>query len=736
MSTTTLKIIGMRCAGCVSSVEKSLASVPGVRSASVNLATGEAQVEHESGDAGPLVRAVEQAGYKAAPAGEDDDEPEGHAHHHQGNGQNLTKRWIIWGVCAVLAAGVMVLHFNHAAWSQWLQLVLTAPIQVILGWPFYRGAFKAAIRFRADMDTLVALGTSVAFGYSIVAIFLGHEHVYFDTAAMILVLIGLGKLLEERARAGAMSAIVGLVNLQPREATVFRQNRPMTILVKDVVPGDVVMVRPGQRVPVDGVVVEGESTIDTSMVTGEAEPVEVGPESNVIGGTLNQTGAFRMRALRTGKETMLAQIVKLVRDAQASKADVQRIADKVAGVFVPVVLVVALQTFALWWYAQGNWQAGLMPTIAVLIVACPCALGLATPMAIMVGTGLGARYGILIKDAAALERAGKLTHVIRDKTGTLTRGRFAVSDVTTLDPGLDEKELLRLAASVEALSEHPIGQAVVAHAEQQNIQPATVVNFQSVTAGGVKGHVEHRYIVVGRLPMLRDEQVRAPNDLPQRIEQMRDTSRTVVVVAVDGWTVGLIGLSDELKPEAREVIERLHRLKLKVVMMTGDSRAAAQQVAEQLGIDDSFAEVLPADKHAKVLELKQKKAVVAMVGDGINDAPALAAADIGIAMGGGQRGAKSEERGAHEAGTDIAAQAGHVVLIGGDLRGLVRAITLSRATMRRIYAGLFWAFIYNLVLIPIAALGILQPILAAAAMSLSSVSVVLNALWLRKSWKA
>ena len=789
MSHTTLQITGMHCASCVSHVEKGLKSVPGVSDARVNLATNEAAVVFDDAKANvnQLVTAVKSAGYGASIPHEH--EHGEHVHDHA-SGEDQTWRWrVVLGV--ILTGPLMILAMTAMGGeSPWLQFALALPVQMLLGWPFYVGAFKAAKHLRADMDTLVAVGSTAAFIYSLYLVFAWEfgaagahashvPHVYFETAAVILTLIDVGKLLEARARSSAASAIRELMNLQPATATVLRSGTEQEIRVSEIVIGDTILVRPGQRVPVDGVILTGSSSVDQSMLTGESMPVDVTANSPVTGGTLNQTGAFQFRASRIGKHTALAQIVDLVKQAQTSKAQVQRIADAVAGVFVQIVMVIALVTLLVWGLAFSAWDTGFFAAIAVLIVACPCAMGLATPAAIMVGTGLGAKMGILIKDAAALERAGKLTHIILDKTGTLTRGEPAVvmvqkrhpasgNSVVPTRPTNVETTMLQLAASVEQHSEHPLGRAVVREAKSRQLTLAHVESFKSITAGGVRGVVDGRAVIVGKLATLREEKVPIGSDIEKEVNDEIAKGNTVVTIAIDGNYAGLIALADEMKPNAKEVVADLHALGLKVILMTGDQRVVAENAAKQLGIDDVFAQVLPADKQAKVVELQKQGSIVAMVGDGINDAPALAAADIGIAMGGGKfrvpspelRAAKKGDEVPHrpttrglslsvlnsEPGTrnselpsspssDIAMQAGHVVLVGGDLSALPRAIRLSRATMRRIHAGLFWAFVYNIALIPLAAFGYLHPMLAAGAMAFSSISVVLNALWLRWSWR-
>ncbi len=654
--------------------------------------------------------------------------------------------------------GPMAFGAHHLPpWNLWTQLVLATVVQALLGWPFYRGALKSLRHGRAEMDTLVAMGTTVAWAYSVAQVVTahftaGHADVYFETAVMILVLVGLGRRLEARARSSAAEAIRGLMALSPPTAVVIRDGSERTIPAAEVRVGDVVLVRPGQTVPVDGTIIEGRSEIDQSIMTGESVPVTVGEGDTVIGGTVNQGGAFTFRARRTGRRTVLAQIVRLVEQAQGSKAKIQRLADAVAGVFVPIVIAIAVAALLAWGLLGSSWPTGVYAMIAVLIVACPCALGLATPAAIMVGTGLGARHGILIKDAAAFERAGKLTHVILDKTGTLTKGKPQVTDLLLTDPPpvlapredddaetagtpVDRDMMLRLAAGVEQRSEHPLARAVVRAAKQQNLNIPDVDGFERLDGGGVTGRVEGRVVTIGRVAVLEQRLVRDIEHVAAARDRLDEVSKTSVAVAIDSQAVGIIGFADELKEDAPRVVAALHALGLKTVLMTGDRRSIARSVAERLGIDEVEAEVLPQDKQARVAQLQQRGEIVAMVGDGINDAPALAAADVGIAMGAAHDGAGGGEEDTPGGGTDIAMAAGHIVLVGAALGAIPRAISLSRATRRRIVMGLVWAFGYNVLLIPVAAAAWLNPMLAAAAMSLSSVSVVANALWLRRSWK-
>jgi Cu+-exporting ATPase len=753
----------MRCAACVNHVERDLARVPGVAAASVNLATESATVRYDDAvaDMDDLLEAVRHSGYDPIPPQDDDAAPKPRAsppdapdppdprnapdprgapgapfssqiQNPKSAIPNETDLPVVLFLGAIFALPVFVLGMfvAHSRASAWVQFIMATPVQIVLGYPFYRGAIREMRRLRLGMDSLVALGASVAFLYSMIVVLQGGHLVYFDTAAVILALIGVGKFLEAKARRSAADAIRGLVQLQPPQATVIRRGLAVIVPVADVHPGDLVLVRPGERVPVDGQVVEGHSDIDQSMVSGESLPVAVEKGAPVTAGTINQTGSFQFKATRTGSATLIAQMAKMVREAQASKAQVQRLADVVAGYFVPAVLVIAVLALLGWGLLGGDWNHALFTLVAVLIVACPCALGLATPTAIMVGTGLGARAGILIKDAAALERAGRLTHVILDKTGTLTQGKPGVTDViprTDFAAGggeptrlpLTERELLYLAGSLEQVSEHPIGKAIAQYAAEQGLELFPVADFQSLTGAGVRGKVGAHAVIVGRPAALKQQGVQGVDDLHAQRHGLHTATRTIVGVAVDNQAVGLIGLADAIKPEAPDAVAALHALGLTVLLMTGDHEDTAQAVAAQVKIDAVFAGVMPQDKQAKVEELRNAGHVVAMVGDGINDAPALAAADIGIAMGGG---------------TDIAAQAGHVLLVGGDLSLLPKAIGLSRAVMRRIRYGLFWAFAYNLTLIPLAAAGLLHPMLAAAAMAGSSVSVVLNALYLRRTW--
>jgi Cu+-exporting ATPase len=745
VKTLEFHVSGMNCASCVSHVEKALAKVAGVAEVSVNLTTERATVKGRGLVASHLAQAVGAAGYGAELIDGSSANPNT-AHRHASPRATALPR-AMWTL--PVALGLMVAHMAglHGGVWPWVQLAAATLLMAVLGGPFFRGMAKGLRHGRADMDTLIALGSGVAYAASIPPLFTGGHALHFGTAGAILWFITLGHALEHKARRSAASALQGLRDLAPETATVVRLGKETETPIAEIKEGATVLVRPGGRIPLDGKVSAGQSTVDQAMITGEPEPVDVKEGDRVFAGTINQTGSLKFTITATGGQTLLGQIVTMVEQAQTNKAGVQRLADRAAGVFVPVVVAVAVATLLGWGLGMQDWTAGLQNMIAVLIVACPCALGLAVPMAILVGTGLGAERSILIKDPAALERAGKLTHILLDKTGTLTTGKPQVTDIVPVAEGMDERELLRLAAAVEQDSEHPIGKALVKHYESLTSHDALtsrdregagptdlggaplphgrgslppVSNFTSLTAAGVRGSVEGQVISVGRLSALREHAVTIPDGFEEQVDQRLRASRTVVGVAVDGVAVGILGLADEVRPEAADAVSALKKLGLTVVMLTGDAQRAADQVARRLDITRTLAEVKPADKRNEVLRLQRMGKSCAMVGDGINDAPALAEADIGIAVAGG---------------TDIARDAGHVVLVGSGLMNLPVAVRLGRATMQRIVFGLLWASIYNIFLIPLAALGIIHPMFAALAMSLSSVSVVLNALWLRWRWE-
>jgi P-type Cu+ transporter len=621
-----------------------------------------------------------------------------------------------------LAAGVTLVTWVPIpflpwfTWGVWL-FILTTPVQFIGGWSFYVGSWNAIRTRRINMDFLIALGTTVAYVYSVIVIFfpdilpvrVDEREVYFEVSAIIIAFVLLGKYMEEIVKKNSSAAIRKLLDLKPATATVIRDGMEMDIPAESVMVDEIVVVRPGERIPTDGVVTEGNSSVDESMLTGESIPVEKVAGSEVIGGTLNRTGLFKFRATRVGSETALAQIIKFVEEAQGSSAQVQRLADQVTSYFVPAVIGIAVIAFLGWWIA-GNFPQALLAFIAVLIISCPCALGVATPAALMVGVGKGAENGILIRGGEVLERAQNLSVVVFDKTGTLTRGEPSVTDVVVLSDR-PQDEVLRLAAAVEVGSEHPLGEAIVREATHQQLDLPSVKHFEAIPGHGIQGTVNGDRVLLGNRRLFRDRNYNIHPEVEEQLAELENDGKTAMLVGCNGWLIGIVAVADTLKPEAKEAVAALTREKVKVVLLTGDNRRTAEAIARQLGIDYVIAEVLPGDKANVIQEMQSRKEVVAMVGDGVNDAPALAIADIGIAIG---------------SGADVAKETGGIILVKNDVRDVVGAIRLSRATMRKIKQNLFWAFIYNTIGLPIAAIGLLNPIIAAAAMALSSLSVIVN----------
>ncbi|MEG4334737.1 heavy metal translocating P-type ATPase [Microcoleus sp. AT9_A2] len=744
MENATMKLRGMSCASCASNIEEAIRSVPGVETCNVNFGAEQASVTYNPSqtDVAAIQDAVDAAGYSALPMQDDVLAPEDDAERQarQSENQDLTRKvWVSGIISAVIVIGslpamtglpipLIPMWLHHPL----LQLVLTTPVLFWAGRSFYINAWKALKRHTATMDTLVAIGTGAAYLYSLFPTFSPQwfisqglkPDVYFEAASVIIALLLLGRLLENRAKGQTSEAIRSLMGLQAKTARVIRNGREVDIPIAEVVLGDVILVRPGEKIPVDGEIIDGSSTIDEAMVTGESVPVKKQPGDEVIGATINKTGSFKFRATRVGKDTFLAQIVKLVQQAQGSKAPIQRLADRVTGWFVPVVIAIAIATFIIWYNIMGNVTMALITTVGVLIIACPCALGLATPTSIMVGTGKGAENGILIKGADSLELAHKLQTVVLDKTGTITQGKPTVTDFITVNGTANgnELKLLRLAASVERNSEHPLAEAVVQYAQSQGVELTDSREFEAHAGSGVQGYVSNQWVQIGTHRWMNELGIDTSSLQPpwDRLEYL---GKTVIWIAVNGKVEGIMGIADAVKPSSVVAIRTLQKMGLEVVMLTGDNRRTAEVIAQEVGIKRVIAEVRPDQKVAQIENVQAEGKIVAMVGDGINDAPALAQADVGMAIG---------------TGTDVAIAASDITLISGDLQGIVTAIQLSRATIQNIKQNLFFAFVYNVAGIPIAA-GILfpifgwllNPIIAGAAMAFSSVSVVTNALRLR-----
>ena len=748
-------LLGMTCANCANTIERTLKKLPGVSNVAVNYANERAAVDYVPGaiSIADMVSAVRKAGYDVPTAGTgvaiaDSSDVEQAA--REAEIADRKRRMIVGLIFAIpafilsmsrdlgllarlfgpafapMAAVEGMVHAIPAAYNaiNWALLALALPVQLYTGWPYYLHGYKSLRNGSANMDVLVALGSSVAFLYSLMIVLgMVNGHVYFETAAVILALISVGKFVEARAKGRTSEAIKRLINLRPKTARVIRAGHEMDLPVDQINVGDVILAHPGEQIATDGVVIAGMSAVDESMITGESVPRDKKPGDNVIGGTVNKEGALRYEASKVGKDTALAQIIRLVEQAQGSKAPIQALADKVSAIFVPAVLVTATLTFVAWMiFSGGNFERSMINAVAVLVIACPCALGLATPTAIIVGMGKGAETGILFKNSTALEQAARISAIVLDKTGTITQGRPVVTDVFEAPDGgadLGGVPLLQWVASAEKGSEHPLAQAVVQAAEAQNLALFPLQRFVAAPGKGITAYVENRQVTVGSPKHAQMLGHNMPDQVAQQIDALQAGGKTVMVASIDNCVAGLIALSDTIKAGSSEGIAALKRLGATVAMLTGDNARAAQAIAQQAGVDTVFADVLPAEKSVKVEELQRQGKVTAMVGDGINDAPALAQADIGIAIG---------------TGTDVAIEAADVTLIGGDLRNVAKAIALSRLTVKGIRQNLFWAFFYNVILIPVAALGLFAqygPIFAASAMAFSSLFVVGNSLRLR-----
>jgi Cu+-exporting ATPase len=741
-ATVEFPVTGMSCANCAMTIERTLKKeVPGVVRASVNLAAERASVEYipTLATMDDMIAAIEKAGYGAIrPAGTLEDE-DAELAARNAEIRNQTRRFLV-GV--LFTAPLFFLSmgrdfglfglWSHAAWVNWLFLALATPVQFYTGWDYYTGGWRSLKNRSANMDVLVAMGSSVAYFYSLSLLLyppLG-KHVYFETSAVIITLIKLGKMLESRTKGKTGGAIRKLMGLRPKTATILENGKEKDMPLSQVKVGDIVIVRPGESIPVDGVVLEGDSSVDESMLTGEPLPVDKGLRDKVTGGTINGEGRLKFEATRVGKDTALARIIRLVQEAQGSKAPIQALADRVAAVFVPGVIGTALLTFILWWAIGGEFVPSMIRLVAVLVIACPCALGLATPTAIMAGTGKGAEKGMLFKNSEALEMATKLDTIVLDKTGTITIGKPSVVNLVVSDAFIkNEEELLRIGASVERGSEHPLGRAIVKEAEKRGIDLFEPGDFRALRGRGVQAKINGQEVLVGK-PSWFDEMEVNFDDAKDRIRSLQEQGKTVMTVVVDRKLAGLIAVADTVKPESRDAIGELHKAHLKVAMLTGDNTQTAKTIASEVNIDEVFAEVRPEEKSSKIKELQARGEKVGMVGDGINDAPALAQADVGLAIG---------------TGTDVAIETADVILVSGNLTGVSKAIQLSRATMKTVKQNLFWAFFYNVILIPVAAgvlfpfeflpgfLRQLHPILAALAMAVSSITVVSNSLLLYRA---
>lgn len=721
---------GMTCSACANRIEKRLNRMDGISNAAVNFALETVAVEYNENTVGAqdMMAAIEKMGFALLLEQDETSKID----HKESEIKKQKMKFIAAVVLTFPLFWTMVAHFNFLSFiympevlmNPWVQLAFATPVQFIIGAQFYKGAYNSLRNKSANMDVLVALGTSAAYFYSLYLSIewvgngkLGYPELYFEASAVIITLILLGKLFEVQAKGKTSQAIQKLLGLQAKTARVLRDGVEQEIAIEEVVQGDKIIVRPGEKIPVDGEIMEGQSAIDESMLTGESIPVDKTVGDTVIGATINKNGSLQIKATKVGRDTALAQIVKVVEEAQGSKADIQRLADKISGVFVPVVVGIAVMTFLIWYFAvtPGDFRSALIPTISILVIACPCALGLATPTSIMAGSGRSAEIGILFKGGEHLEHTESVDTVILDKTGTVTKGEPALTDLIVAD-GFDESTVLQLVATAENQSEHPLAQAIVKGVRDKGIDLLTAESFEALPGYGIHAVVSGKTLLIGTRKLMTEQQVDLMN-YEDDMAKLEENGKTAMLIAVDGQIAGVIAVADTVKETSKEAIKRMHELGLDVIMLTGDNARTAQAIADEVGIDRVIAEVLPEQKSEEVKRLQEAGKVVAMVGDGINDAPALATADVGMAVG---------------TGTDIAIEAADITLMRGDLNSVADAIGMSRKTMRNIKQNLFFAFFYNTIGIPVAALGLLAPWVAGAAMAFSSVSVVLNALRLQK----
>lgn len=719
---TELKVKGMTCAACSARVERKLNSTPGIFQAAVNLTTEKATVQYNPLQLNPkdLIKIIAETGYEAEEIKEQSVDRDSLRQEEENRRQRNV--FIFSAIFASPLLLGMIFEMLGFAWSHflmhpYLQFFLATPVQIVGGRQFYKGSYHALRSGSANMDVLVAMGTTAAYGYSLFHTFISPGALYYEAAAVIITLVLLGKMLESNAKGKTSEAIKSLMGLRPSTALVERDGIELKISIDDVLVGDIIIVRPGEKLPVDGTIIEGNTTIDESMLTGESIPVEKTVGDQVVGATINKFGAFKYEATKVGKDTTLNQIIRIVEEAQGSKAPIQRMADLISAYFVPTVLGIATITFIGWYFFgdPGSTSRAIRNFVAVLVIACPCALGLATPTSIMVGTGQGAKKGILIKGGEHLEKAHSINTVLLDKTGTITKGEPEVTDILPLQ-GQDPIDLLALAATVEKASEHPLAKAIVKKAEEENLKLSNVKDFKALPGFGVEAVFEDQEVLIGNWKLLGQKKIPyAPGKALK--EQLEEEGKTAMLVAINGKLAGIIAVADGIKETSKEGIAKLKEMGIEIYMITGDNQKTAEAIGRQVGITHILAEVLPQHKADEVEKLKSEGKIIAMVGDGINDAPALVAADIGIAIG---------------TGTDVAMEAADITLMRGDLRGVAASIALSKATMRNVKQNLFWAFIYNTLGIPLAAFGFLSPILAGGAMALSSVSVISNALRLKR----